>query len=139
MVALIESGAVHLPQQAPWLADYLHELVTFPKSTYDDQVDSTSQALDGAQRRTDCSGWVEYYGRLAARARGIPLEPLKFVRMRAPPSRPGGYYVSGTNGRAGRYTPDPDGFIDDVHPEDVERLQRQGCVIVEEADDEAPP
>jgi predicted phage terminase large subunit-like protein len=133
---LIEAGAVHLPQQAPWLADFLHEIVTFPRGAFADQVDALSQALDWAHGRTDCSGWVEHYRREAARARGVPLEPLKFVRMRAPPSRPGGYYMSGTNGRAGRYTPDPDGLIEDVHPEDIERLRRQGCVIVAEAPNE---
>jgi hypothetical protein len=82
-----------------------------------------------------CSGWVEFYRREAARALGIPLEPLKFVRMCAPPVRPGGYYVSGTNGRAGRYTPDPDGLIEDVHPEDIAALQRQGCVIINDPED----
>jgi 2-methylcitrate dehydratase PrpD len=38
---------------------------------------------------------------------------------------------SGTNGRAGRYSADEYGFIDNAHPEDVERLQQQGCTIVE--------
>jgi predicted phage terminase large subunit-like protein len=42
----IESGFVHLPDKTVWLAEYLHELTTFPKGKYDDQADSTSQALD---------------------------------------------------------------------------------------------
>lgn len=42
----IENGFVLVPNQAPWLAEYLHELETFPKGRYDDQVDSTSQALE---------------------------------------------------------------------------------------------
>jgi predicted phage terminase large subunit-like protein len=29
--AMIENGFVHLPQTAPWLAEYLHEMTTFPK------------------------------------------------------------------------------------------------------------
>ena len=41
----IENGFVYLPKAAPWLDDYLLELLTFPKSRHDDQVDSTSQAL----------------------------------------------------------------------------------------------
>jgi predicted phage terminase large subunit-like protein len=41
-----ESGRVYLPKQAPWLDDYVRELTGFPGSKYDDQVDSTSQALD---------------------------------------------------------------------------------------------
>ncbi|MCX5724629.1 MAG: phage terminase large subunit [Nitrospirae bacterium] len=44
--AMIENGFVHIPVEAPWLGDYLHELATFPKGKFDDQVDSTSQALE---------------------------------------------------------------------------------------------
>ena len=40
-----EQGLVYLPAQAPWLEDYRKELVSFPQSKYDDQVDSTAQAL----------------------------------------------------------------------------------------------
>ncbi|HEX3430722.1 MAG TPA: phage terminase large subunit [Rhizomicrobium sp.] len=43
--AKIEEGRVHLPRSAPWLEDYLAELVVFPRGRYDDQVDSTAQAL----------------------------------------------------------------------------------------------
>ena len=43
---LIESGRVFIPERAPWLDAYLHELQLFPKGRYDDQVDSTSQALE---------------------------------------------------------------------------------------------
>ena len=43
--ATIENGFVYLPQQAPWLAEYIHEITTFPSAKYDDQADSTSQAL----------------------------------------------------------------------------------------------
>lgn len=41
-----ENGLVYLPQYAPWLIDYVNELTTFPGAKYDDQVDSTTQALD---------------------------------------------------------------------------------------------
>jgi predicted phage terminase large subunit-like protein len=43
--AIIENGFVSVPKEAPWLAEYLHELTTFPKGKYDDQADSTAQAL----------------------------------------------------------------------------------------------
>lgn len=44
--AQIESGFVHLPTATPWLAQYLSEITTFPYAKHDDQVDSTSQALE---------------------------------------------------------------------------------------------
>ena len=44
--AKFENGLVLLPRSASWLDDYIHELVTFPRSRFDDQVDSTAQALD---------------------------------------------------------------------------------------------
>ena len=44
--AKIESGQVFLLEGAPWLADLEAELLAFPVSRYDDQVDSVSQALN---------------------------------------------------------------------------------------------
>ena len=40
-----ESGAVWFPKNAPWLSSFKAELLGFPNVKYDDQVDSTSQAL----------------------------------------------------------------------------------------------
>lgn len=42
---LFETGRVLLPTDAHWLGDYIHEIITFPGSKHDDQVDSTAQAL----------------------------------------------------------------------------------------------
>jgi predicted phage terminase large subunit-like protein len=44
--AMFENGRVFLPRTAPWLADYIHELTSFPGARYNDQVDSTTQFLD---------------------------------------------------------------------------------------------
>jgi predicted phage terminase large subunit-like protein len=44
--AVIENGFVYLPREARWLADYVTEVTTFPRGKHDDQVDSTSQALE---------------------------------------------------------------------------------------------
>ena len=44
--ALIENGFVRIPEDAPWLAEYLHEMTVFPKGKHDDQVDSTAQFLE---------------------------------------------------------------------------------------------
>jgi predicted phage terminase large subunit-like protein len=40
-----EQGRVFLPKEAPWLADFEKELLTFPGTKFDDQVDSTSQFI----------------------------------------------------------------------------------------------
>jgi len=42
---LFENGFVYLPQSAVWLDEYVKELTSFPGSKYDDQVDSTAQAM----------------------------------------------------------------------------------------------
>ena len=44
--ARFEAGQVHLPRDASWLAAYMDELLAFPNGRHDDQVDSTSQALN---------------------------------------------------------------------------------------------
>jgi predicted phage terminase large subunit-like protein len=48
--ARFEAGAVLFPSDAPWLNDLLAELLAFPASRHDDQVDSISQALEWAQQ-----------------------------------------------------------------------------------------
>jgi predicted phage terminase large subunit-like protein len=61
VTAQIEAGLVFIPTLAPWLEDFLHELMMFPASRYDDQVDSTSQALTNAFIfRSLGDGWWEY-------------------------------------------------------------------------------
>ena len=47
-----EEGRVFLPMSAPWLSEYVRELTAFPGTKFDDQIDSTVQALDHlAQKR----------------------------------------------------------------------------------------
>jgi predicted phage terminase large subunit-like protein len=41
----IGGGQVYLPREAPWLADFLHEVLAFPNGRHDDQVDSMTQFL----------------------------------------------------------------------------------------------
>jgi predicted phage terminase large subunit-like protein len=41
-----EQGSVYLPTRALWLQEYVSEITGFPGGKYDDQVDSTTQALD---------------------------------------------------------------------------------------------
>jgi predicted phage terminase large subunit-like protein len=61
--ALIENGFVYVPQSAPWLAEYLHEMTVFPKGKHDDQVDSTAQFLDWFKKPMSNFGVFEYYRR----------------------------------------------------------------------------
>lgn len=51
--AKIEAGQMHIPAEAPWLGDYMHELLAFPYGKFDDQVDSTSQFLKWASDGMD--------------------------------------------------------------------------------------
>ena len=43
---LVECGTVFLPKTTPWLEDYLSVMSTFPAGAHDDDVDSTTQALN---------------------------------------------------------------------------------------------
>lgn len=66
--ATIENGFVHLPGEASWLADYLHELSVFPNAKYDDQVDSTVYALAWVTKPYSNMGMFEHYKQLAEKA-----------------------------------------------------------------------
>ena len=57
---MIEAGRVYIPNDAPWMPDYLHELAMFPKGKTDDQVDSTSQALAHIGTPTPADNWMEF-------------------------------------------------------------------------------
>lgn len=63
VTSTIENGFVYLPDKAAWLGEYLHELTSFPNGKYDDQADSTSQALDWFKQRSmrPAHGILEYY------------------------------------------------------------------------------
>src|SRR5438552_4639777 len=78
---MIENGFVHIPEMAPWLAEYLHEMTVFPTGKHDDQVDSTAQFLDWFKKPMAGWGIYEFYRQqaeaLAAAARGEELKPLK--------------------------------------------------------------
>ena len=49
--ARFEAGQVYLPKEASWLAEFLRELLAFPHSRHDDQIDSVSQFLQWAETR----------------------------------------------------------------------------------------
>jgi predicted phage terminase large subunit-like protein len=54
----IEGGNVLLPRKAPWVEDFVEEVVTFPNAANDDQVDAMTMALDRLMTRQPLSGIV---------------------------------------------------------------------------------
>jgi predicted phage terminase large subunit-like protein len=73
VTSTMENQFVHLPEKAEWLAEYLHELTTFPASKHDDQTDSTSQALDWIKKKyLGSHGLIEYWRQEAAKAKADP-------------------------------------------------------------------
>jgi predicted phage terminase large subunit-like protein len=89
--AMIENGFVHLPKEAAWLAEYLHELTAFPKGKHDDQVDSTAQMLDwfkqGGREPQDWM-WQMYKDAQARGPQPARPEPLSVTAKRLGILRP---------------------------------------------------
>jgi len=67
---LVESGRVYLPEPgtpgSEWLADYLDSMAAFPAGANDDDVDSTTQALNRFVRGASSRGLFDFYQQLAA-------------------------------------------------------------------------
>jgi hypothetical protein len=77
---------VHLPKEASWLPEYLHELTAFPKGKHDDQVDSTAQMLDWMKRAgsgpSSNAGIWHLYKELAEVPQNPRPEPLSAMAKR---------------------------------------------------------
>ena len=95
--AMIENGFVHLPREAGWLAEYLHELTAFPRGRHDDQVDSTAQMLDwckqaGGGPSSNAGIWrlyeQQYEAQRAASSQTPKREPLSVMARRLGILRP---------------------------------------------------
>ena len=67
--ARIESGSVMLPKRAVWLDEFRSELLSFPASRHNDQVDALSQALKHAFAPPPPVAVQSYYTRSRARNR----------------------------------------------------------------------
>lgn len=50
VLPLIEGGRVLIPDDAPWMDDFIAELTSFPSSAHDDQVDALTIGLDSISR-----------------------------------------------------------------------------------------
>jgi len=73
--AMIENGFVHLPKEAVWLAEYLHELTTFPKASTTIRSTrpprcSTGSNVAAKSRRTGCGKCIKKPRRVARSPRG---------------------------------------------------------------------
>jgi predicted phage terminase large subunit-like protein len=107
--AMIENGFVYIPEAAPWLAEYLHELTVFPKDKHDDQVDSTTQFLDWFKKPYPGQGILEFY-RMRAERRQNPENPERYrVRLQAPSGMGSVQTFSGRH-----INVSPDGTIENV-------------------------
>jgi predicted phage terminase large subunit-like protein len=85
VTSTIENGFAHLPDKAAWLDEYLHELTSFPNGKYDDQADSTSQALDWFKQHcmTPVYWFLEYYKREAESAKAEEASHLHLTNRGA--------------------------------------------------------
>ena len=72
--AKIEAGHVHLPNGAPWLGEFLTELLSFPNGRHDDQVDSVSQFLRWLQR--DGYNQIPFVAPISITRADLGLPPL---------------------------------------------------------------
>jgi predicted phage terminase large subunit-like protein len=79
VTSTMENGLMYVPEKARWLEVYLHELVTFDRGKFDDQADSTSQALDWVKGRGTEHGLVSLW-REEARAQLVREGRLDEVR-----------------------------------------------------------
>lgn len=48
----LADGLIRLPADAPWVSDFINELVGFPYARHDDQVDALSQFLENISERS---------------------------------------------------------------------------------------
>ena len=75
----IEAGRVYLPHEATWLPAYEHEMAMFPKGRYDDQVDSTAQALAYIGTPNDGESYLGFLRKRSLDRYGIRPEQLTVI------------------------------------------------------------
>jgi predicted phage terminase large subunit-like protein len=126
--ATIENGFVHLPENAHWLPDYLHEMTMFPNGRFDDQVDSTAQALAWTKMRPPEWGLFEQYREeFEARDRD-PQTEGPIVRLLAPVG------IGAVQVLSGKQITVPENLIVEVSTYDAKPLMRDGWLKVEDGE-----
>ena len=77
----LESGRVWIPDAAPWLVEWMTELLGFPVAAHDDQIDSLSQLLDYLDNK---GGGLSAYRELANRLASNSPNGVALARGFAP-------------------------------------------------------
>jgi predicted phage terminase large subunit-like protein len=125
--AMIENGFVYIPETAPWLAEYLHEMTVFPNGKHDDQVDSTAQFLDWFKTPMPHWGLFELYRSMTEKSKPQQVT----VRLKAPPG------IGAVQTLSGRHILIGEDRIVEMSAEDADCLIRAGWTKLAEwsADD----
>ena len=92
--AKIEGGFVLFPKEAHWLDAYLLELVSFPNSKNDDQVNSTVFALAWSTSKPE-PGIIGFYRNEVAKIQGNAAGQSKLIRVLVPPGASHRYLITG--------------------------------------------
>lgn len=106
--AVLRNGCVHVPEDVPWLPEYLHEMAVFPNGKHDDQVDSTSQFLIWHNNmRIAFWGLREFTRQEAERVEGLRSR-VEMMTLQPPPAAKFSQ-ISGFDGK--RIVIDADGLV----------------------------
>jgi predicted phage terminase large subunit-like protein len=131
--AMIENGFVRIPQTAPWLDEYLHEMTVFPNGKHDDQVDSTAQFLDWFKRPFPGQAYFEF-ARMQAERYRKPENPERFRVLLQSPRGP-----TSVQTFSGRHIDTASDGTIEMSAEDAKSLIAAGWTKLGEwTDDDAP-
>jgi predicted phage terminase large subunit-like protein len=121
---IIEAGRVLLPDGAPWLSDYLDSMASFPNAAHDDDVDSTTQALNYMIGRGNSMGLFDFMRRQAEEHDQVANAAPATVRLRAP-ANIGAVQLGGSmiNVGADRIVPVPASLVDELVRVGYERVE----------------
>lgn len=121
--AKIKSGLARFPTAAAWLDMFLTELLAFPNSKNDDQVDSLVMALAWMTQNQD-PGWILYAKRELNEQKARSARKLKTIRVQVPP---GQYQLGATASEPYQRNVDvgPDGILEGTEEELIGLLINQ--------------
>jgi len=91
-----ESGNVYLPEEAPWIEDFLMELCAFPNAHHDDQVDAFTQGILKLLKRG--GGIIDWYEEMTKEAKEAEVLPPDTVANVSKNTSLQGTVLNGTMG-----------------------------------------